>query len=124
MWAAFSYKIMRYIPSTAEIVAFKMLGKSVDEHWIKWTYDMLLAGFETEELIILAGEHSPFNQFELQRLTDKIFIGLDLTFENKKVAYSNYTCYLLDRSLAGKSRPEAVLRKLSELYTEEYEDLF
>ena len=61
---------MKPIDSTAEILAFKMLGHSINKKWITWAYDMISAGFETESLLILAGEQEPFNQFEIQRLTN------------------------------------------------------
>jgi hypothetical protein len=112
---------MRYIPSTAEIVLFKMLGRSVDERWVNWAYDMLLAGFETEELVILAGEHSPFDQFGLQRLTDKIFSELGLAFDNEKTVYKNYICYLLNEVILGNRDAVTALNSIQGIYLENYD---
>jgi hypothetical protein len=109
---------MQYISSTAEILAFKMLGKSVDKRWVNWAYDMLCAGFETEHLIMLAGEVEPYNQFELQSLTNRIFNELHLTWDNTKQTYINYVCYLIGEALANKLRFESVLNIIKDIYYE------
>ena len=70
---------MKPVPSTSEILVFRMLDRNIDKRWIDWAYEMICAGFETENLIELAGEIEPYNQFELQRLTDKIFKELGLS---------------------------------------------
>jgi len=46
---------------------------------------MISAGFETESLLMLAGEVEPFNQFEMQRLTDKVFDELGLVYDNREL---------------------------------------
>jgi hypothetical protein len=107
---------MKYIPSTAEILAFKMLGKSVDKRWINWAYDMLNAGFETESLVMLAGEIEPYNQFELQSLTNKVFNELNLTWDDIEQVYTNYICYLVSEAIANKLKLEEVLNTIKEIY--------
>lgn len=107
---------MKYIPSTAEILAYKLLGESVDKRWINWAYDMLCAGFETESLVILAGEVEPYNQFELQSLTNKIFNELHLTWDNTKETLINYVSYLINEALAGKLKAESVLSIIKDMY--------
>jgi len=109
---------MKPIASTAEILAFKMLGRNINKKWIDWAYDMLSAGFETENLLILAGELEPYNQFELQNLTDKVFNELNLTWENRELVYKNYACYLVGEALDGKSKVANVLSILKDIYIE------
>ena len=63
---------------------------------------MLVAGFENENLAILAGELEPYNQFELAGLMDKIFEDLDLKYEDAELTYKNYARYLVPRHLRVK----------------------
>jgi len=109
-------KQMKPIPSTAEILVFKMIGGNVNKKWIDWAYEMLLAGFETENLIQLAGESEPYNQFELQRLTDKIFEELNLKWDDEEQVYKNYACYLISQALDGKTEFVNVLDILKDIY--------
>lgn len=107
---------MKYITSTAEILAFKMLGKSVDKRWVNWAYDMLCAGFETENIVVLAGEIEPYNQFELQSLTNKIFNELNLKWDNIEHVYTDYICYLISEVLTNNLKPESVLNIIKDIY--------
>ena len=115
---------MKTVSSTAEILTFKMLGRNVDKSWIDWAYDMLCAGFETESLLMLAGETAPYNQFELQPLTDKVFNELNLTWNDSEQVYRNYIGYLITMTLDGKMKPLNVLEIIKDLYIEDdYEPL-
>lgn len=109
---------MKPIESTAEILAFKMLGRSVNKKWIDWAYDMLVAGFDTDNLVILAGELEPYNQFELQSLTDKVFKELELTWNNREQVLINYIGYLVGDTLAGNRKYENVLAVIKDIYLE------
>jgi hypothetical protein len=109
---------MKPIPSTAEILAFKALDRAIDQTWIDWAYEMLEAGCETESLVILAGELKPYNQFELQSLTDKIFIELNLNWDNREQTLKNYVCYLVDKALNGKIKFVDVLDLIKDMYIE------
>ncbi|MFZ4464691.1 MAG: hypothetical protein ACOYN5_12650 [Bacteroidales bacterium] len=53
------------VKTTAEILAFKALNRNIDKTWVDWAVDMLIAGYDTENLTILAGESEPFNQFQM-----------------------------------------------------------
>jgi len=107
---------MNPIPSTAEILAFKMLGQNVNKRWIAWAYDMLEAGFESENLVILAGEVEPYNQFELRSLTDKVLTELNLSWANHELVYKNYVCYLVTKALDHEIAAVSVLDILKEIY--------
>jgi hypothetical protein len=115
---------METVPSTAEILVFKMLDRDIDGSWVKWAYDMLCAGFENESLLILAGETEPYNQFELQPLTDKIFKELNLGVNDSKQVYKGYIGYLISKTLEGEMKILAALKIINDLYIEDdYEPL-
>jgi len=107
---------MQPIPSTAEILVFKMLGNNVNKKWIDWAYDMLRAGFETENLVMLAGELEPYNQFELQSLADKVLKDFNLTWDNPDEVYKNYVCYLVSATLEGRLQAVKVLGIITNLF--------
>ena len=90
---------MKPIESTVEILAFKALNRNIDESWVTWAVDMLIAGFDTVDLAILAGENEPYNQFQLQSLTNKILDELHLDYSDKGKTIKNYVCYLIDKAL-------------------------
>lgn len=100
---------MKPIKSTAEILAYKVLNRNVDEKWVQWAVDMLMAGFETDNLIILAGEFAPFNQFELTELTNKVFNELHLDFTDRDKTIEKFVYYLVDESLNERILPFKVL---------------
>ncbi len=107
---------MKPIPSTAEILFLKLLNEPVNEVWITWAYEMLIAGFDTENLIMLAGETAPFNQFELQRLAEKTLRELNLKWDDHKIVFKNYICYLIKLALSGKKSLNYVLANFIEFY--------
>lgn len=109
---------MKPIDSTAEILAFKMLGRNVNKKWIDWAYAMICAGFDTENLVILAGEMEPYNQYELQRLAEKVFKELNLKWDDRELVYKNYIYYLVNAALSGKMNTLVVLDMLKEIYME------
>lgn len=93
---------MKPVKSTAEILAFKVLNRDIDKTWVDWAVDMLMTGFDTEHLTILAGESEPFNQFQMQELTNKVLAELQLDYSDKDQTIKNYACYLIDKSLCGE----------------------
>ncbi|HYG38322.1 MAG TPA: hypothetical protein VD908_06880 [Cytophagales bacterium] len=93
---------MKPVKTTAEILAFKAFNRDIDENWVDWAVDMLTAGYDTENLTILAGESEPFNQFQMQELADKVLSELKLDYSDKDEAIKNYACYLIDKSLDGE----------------------
>src|ERR1700761_1424374 len=109
---------MKVIESTAEILALKVLNRNIDKRWVTWAFDMLMAGFETENLIILAGELEPYNQFELISLTNKILDELNIDISDQDKIIKNYTCYLINKALTGEMQIIYVLNKLKDLCIE------
>ena len=109
---------MKPVKTTAEILAFKVLNRDIDNTWVNWAVDMLMAGYDTEHLIILAGESEPFNQFQMQKLTDKVLNELKLDFSDKDQTVKNYACYLIDKFLDGELDNFKVLEILKDIYIE------
>ena len=106
------------VESTYQIVVLKVLNRSIDKTWIDWAYQMLQAGFSTENLIILAGETPPYNQFELQTLTSKVLDELTINYSDKLQAIKNYSTYLIQKAIKGEIDSYKVLGILKEYYYE------
>lgn len=107
---------MKPIDSTIEILIWKHFGESVNENWIQWAVDMMMAGFDTEHLVELAGINKPYNQFELAELTDKVFDELGLDFSDQQSLVINYTTFLAREVLASRRDLLKSLRVLNQLY--------
>jgi len=109
---------MEPVKSTVEILAFKVLNRNIDKTWVDWAVDMLMAGFDTENLAILAGEFEPYDQFQLQDLTTKILDELHLDHSEKEKTIENYVYYLIVKALNGEIETMKALRKLKDLCIE------
>ena len=90
----------------------KLFNEDIDQKWINWAMEMMEAGFETENLIVLAGISEPVNQFELQELTNKVLAELELDYSDQKLVIKNYVYYLITNSI---NKPETYLETLKEL---------
>ena len=69
--------------STYKILKEKACNADIDESWVDWAIEMMETGFEVESLYELAGISKPFNQFELQNLTNKVLEDLSLDYSNR-----------------------------------------
>ena len=109
---------MKPVKSTVEILAFKALNRDINKTWVNWAVEMLMAGFDTENLAILAGEFEPYNQFQLHDLTTKVLDELQLDYSNKEQTIKNYACYLIDQSLCKEVESIKVLDILKDICIE------
>jgi len=109
---------MKPVSSTAEILMLKVLKKPDNKAWVKWAYEMMLAGFETEHLVILAGMEEPFDFFEMQNLTDKVLGELDLDYANIELVTKDYVAYVSIQALEGKLNVGNAFYTLKSLYQE------
>jgi hypothetical protein len=109
---------MTQIPSTYEILALKALNRDIDNTWTNWAIEMLRRGFDTENLVILAGQNQPFNQFEIQHLADKVLTELNLNYSDKDLTIKTYASYLLDKALKKEIDVLAVLCILKDICIE------
>jgi hypothetical protein len=109
---------MKYIKSTYKILALYVLNRDADESWAIWALDMLSAGFESDQLILLAGISKPYNQFYLRELTARAFAELSLDTSSLEKALNDYTLYLVEDALAGNLSYSAVLAELKDIFNE------
>ena len=93
---------MQPIKSTAEILMSKILNHNINKIWIDWATDMLVAGFDTENLRILAGETEPINQFYAQNLVEQILAELEIDYSDKDQIVKNYISHTIEKSLNGE----------------------
>lgn len=110
---------MRPLPnSTTRVLAYKVLDRDFDRTWPDWAVEMLINGYDTEHLVILAGMSEPFDYFEMQTLTTKALNELGLDFSNKLQSVWNFVSYLIQMCLDGKLESVKVLAELRDLYLE------
>ena len=109
---------MNTVKSTSEILAFKFLNRNVNNVRVNWAIEMLMAGFDSENLLYLAGENEHTNQFELQKIANKALDELNLKYSDRETVIANYVCYLLDEAITGKRSYELVLTILKNLCSE------
>lgn len=107
---------MRFVPSTYQILAWKFFDRSVDQRWADWAVEMMLAGFETESLPMLALLEKPYNQFELKELTDRILDELGLSNQDKGLVMCNYASYLINLGIKEERDISSVLNSLKDMY--------
>ncbi len=104
------------VSSTAKILLFKFEGKPVNNQWVEWATEMLIAGFDTEELRMLAAENEPCDQVKMKTLTDRIFSDLYLNYSNEHELILNYVLYLVDLTLRNKVTITDTLDRISYYY--------
>jgi hypothetical protein len=109
---------MQAVKSTAQVLAFKVLNRPITIEWIDWALEMMMAGFDTEHLAMLAGEREPFDEFHMQDLTDKVLRELQLDFTDKDMTINHYVSYLIDKALSEELDTLKVLRIFKNLAEE------
>jgi hypothetical protein len=98
--------------SAYRIVKGKAFNEDIDESWIDWAIEMMEAGYESNNLYVLAGVTRPYNQFELQELTNKVLQDLHLDYSDKETVLKNYVYFLISNSI---DHPETYFKTLREL---------
>ena len=80
--------------STFRILKDKACNADIDESWAEWAIEMIQVGYDVDSLYQLAGISKPYNQFELQDLTNEVLEDLQLDYSDKRRTTRNYVCYL------------------------------
>ena len=97
--------LLQKVPMTAEILFYKQQNSNINIQWINWAIEMLQAGYETENLIILAGEDIHCNPFEFTALTNKIFEELHLNKINiTDRVFIIYSTYLIKQAVQSPNK--------------------
>ncbi|WP_316789603.1 hypothetical protein [Pedobacter frigoris] len=112
------------VASIAEVLIYKILKRHNEEGWVNWAYEMLVAGYETESLLILAGMRGNLEYFEMWTLTDKVLKELEIDYADQNVVITGYVSYVAHRVLSGEEKPSIALRTLKDIYFDlDYEPL-
>ncbi len=114
--------------STYKILKEKACNADIGESWADWAIEMMQVGYEAESLYQLAGISKPFNQFELQDLTNKVLNDLQLDYSDKQKTIKNYIYFLLKSNLEKTDKYYEVLKEFRDIYYEldmesEFQDL-
>ena len=107
---------MQLPKSTAEILALKVLGETTNETWVNWAVEMLLAGFDGEYLVELAGISPPYNGWEMDTLIAKVLAEQGINVSDEERIIKNYVCYLVNKALAGEVPILKALESLKDLW--------
>ena len=95
------------------LLAKRALGYAIDESWVDWAVSLLVAGYDTPSLRILAGMSAPFDVFEMNALADRVVAELGLhPFTDPKEAAHALTTVLCQQLLAGTAPIDDVLRQI------------
>ena len=87
--------------STYKVLMKKAFNEDIDEAWIDWAIEMIQAGYESDNLYILAGVTRPYHQFELQRLTDKVLAEMFSPYIWEKSGLGALMNMLLSKDIYG-----------------------
>lgn len=74
---------MYKVKSTYKVLADKVLEQDSCEEWIDWALEMMMAGFESEHLIVLAGLSLNTNCFEFDDIVNRALQELSLNKATK-----------------------------------------
>jgi hypothetical protein len=106
---------MKEVISTYKVLMKKAFNEDIDECWVEWALEMMEAGYESDNLYILAGISKPYNQFELQELTDKVIADLNLLTSDKSLTIRNYIYYILSTTINEPSKYLSTLREVKDI---------
>lgn len=106
---------MREVISTYRVLMKKVFNEDIDESWVEWALEMIEAGFESDNLYNLAGITKPYNQFELQELTDKVIADLNLQTSDKSFTIRNYVYYILSTTINEPIQYLSTLREVKDI---------
>lgn len=101
--------------STYKILKATAFNENIDESWVDWALEMMEAGYESDNLYMLAGMTKPFNQFELHELTRKVLEELGFSYANKDTVLKNYVYYLISNSIDHSETYYKTLRELKNI---------
>jgi hypothetical protein len=101
-------------PLTDKMLAFAAVPCFRYDEAVDWAVDMLVRGYETPNLLILAGLSKPTDQWEALGYLQAAVRELGLSFDDRKAAALRYARYLVSQVAKGQRAA------LTELYHEYY----
>jgi hypothetical protein len=102
-------------PKTYEVQAGYLLGLSTLQVWVDWANEAILAGYDSQSLRILAGLEPPFDNQEINRLSNKSFSELNIVPLKRDNCVPYYIAPILRQTIDGKLRQKETLEKLKDL---------
>ncbi|MBP5458419.1 MAG: hypothetical protein J6Y37_18160 [Paludibacteraceae bacterium] len=114
------YEMMRFIigkvPRTARIFFLHETRQlEFSEEWKYWAWEMMEKGFQTPEIIQLAGVDSSVNPFEFASLVECIFGKMWFSYPAKEI-FHQYILYVAGQVVAGELTAEQGLKLLWQAY--------
>ncbi len=106
---------MESVLSTYKILKKKAFNEIIDESWIDWAIEMVEAGYESDNLYMLAGMTRPYDETGLQELTRKILLELHLDYSNKQKAIEDYALFIITKTIENPKGYLSALRELRDI---------
>jgi hypothetical protein len=118
---------MQKVISTYAILMKKAFNEDIDESWIEWALEMMEAGYGSDNLYILDRISKPYNQFELQHLTDKTLTDLNFEIKDKLLTIRNYVYYIILKTINQSTNYLTTLKEIKDICIDldnEYMDFY
>jgi len=111
--------------STHLILKKKAFNCDFDESWVDWAIDMIEAGFNSENLYTLAAISKPYNQQEMQELSNKVLQDFNLTYTNKALVIKKYVYFIITNAIYKTNSYFRALRELKDIcIAMQYDELY
>jgi hypothetical protein len=102
-------------PRTYEVQAGHLLGLQPLQGWVDWADEAIIAGYDSQSLRILAGLQPPFDDQEINRLSNKAFIELNIVPLKRENCIPYYIAPILHQNSEGRLTQNEALLKLKDL---------
>lgn len=102
-------------PRTYEVQAGHLLGLEPIQNWVNWAVEIIVAGYDSQSLCILAALEPPFDAKEINRLVDKVFIELKIVPLKRENCIPYYIAPIVRQKLEGNLTRKEALEKLKDL---------
>jgi hypothetical protein len=89
--------------TTAEILAKRALERSCGQDCVDWAVALLIEGWDTPHLRMLAGKNAPHNHFEIAALRDRVLDELGATCISREQAVSMFAAVRLEPAINGEA---------------------
>lgn len=90
-------KFMIFSDLTYKMVAFSEIENFNCDDCIDWAYEMLILGYSSENLLVLAGLSKPTTYFEIKEYLKKALNELNIKSLEKEEAIMSYSTYYIKK---------------------------
>ena len=113
--------------STSELFGLQVLKEVRSANYVDWAVGMIVEGYDSPSLRILAGLDENGNVFETEETFGRVVRELGMREPNTSGKLGGYACYVASRILSGMISPENGVKALYRVwrmsdYKEEYFD--